>query len=73
VSSAGAQGFKGSRKSTPFRRPVAAQEACKKAQEVGLKSAFAYIKALAAARVGPQGGERERHPHHRIQTSRLST
>ncbi|MCU0576649.1 MAG: 30S ribosomal protein S11, partial [Desulfobacterota bacterium] len=35
-SSAGAQGFKGSRKSTPFAAQVAAQEACKKAQEVGL-------------------------------------
>ncbi len=47
--SAGSQGFKGSRKSTPFAAQIAAQEACKKAQEFGLKSAFAYIK-------GPGGG-----------------
>jgi small subunit ribosomal protein S11 len=49
-SSAGAQGFKGSRKSTPFAAQVAAQEACKKAQEVGLKSAFAYIKGPGSGR-----------------------
>jgi len=48
-STSGAQGFKGSRKSTPFASQMAAQEACKKAQEYGLKSAFAYIK-------GPGGG-----------------
>mgnify|MGYP000901455388 FL=1 len=49
-SSAGAQGFKGSRKSTPFAAQVAAQEACKKAQEFGLKSAFAYIKGPGSGR-----------------------
>ncbi|MEN6473881.1 MAG: 30S ribosomal protein S11 [Syntrophaceae bacterium] len=48
-SSAGSQGFKGSRKSTPFAAQMAAQEACKKAQESGVKSVFAYIK-------GPGGG-----------------
>jgi len=47
--SAGSQGFKGSRKSTPFAAQMAAQEACKKAQESGVKSVFAYIK-------GPGGG-----------------
>lgn len=49
-SSAGAQGFKGSRKSTPFAAQIAAQEACKKAQEYGLKSAFAYIKGPGSGR-----------------------
>ena len=48
-SSAGSQGFKGSRKSTPFAAQIAAQEACKKAAEFGVKTAFAYIK-------GPGGG-----------------
>ncbi len=48
-STAGAQGFKGSRKSTPFAAQMATQEACKKAQEYGLKSVFAYVK-------GPGGG-----------------
>ena len=47
--SAGSQGFKGSRKSTPFAAQIAAQEACKKAAEFGLRSAFAYMK-------GPGGG-----------------
>jgi len=48
-SSAGSQGFKGSRKSTPFAAQIAAQEACKKAMETGIKSVYAYIK-------GPGGG-----------------
>lgn len=37
-SSAGAQGFKGSRKSTPFAAQVAAEDCAKKAQEHGLRS-----------------------------------
>jgi len=37
-SSAGAQGFKGSRKSTPYAAQIAAEEAGKKAQEHGMKS-----------------------------------
>ena len=37
-SSAGAQGFKGSRKSTPFAAQLAAEDAGKKAQEHGLKT-----------------------------------
>ncbi len=49
-SSAGAQGFKGSRKSTPFAAQIAAQEACKKASEFGVKSAFAYIKGPGSGR-----------------------
>lgn len=49
-STAGAQGFKGSRKSTPFAAQTAAQEACKKAQEQGLKSAFALIKGPGSGR-----------------------
>ncbi|HDP24222.1 MAG TPA: 30S ribosomal protein S11 [Deltaproteobacteria bacterium] len=49
-SSAGSHGFKGSRKSTPFAAQIAAQEACKKAQEQGLRSAFAYIKGPGSGR-----------------------
>ena len=49
-SSAGSHGFKGSRKSTPFAAQIAAQEVCKKAQEQGLKSAFAYIKGPGSGR-----------------------
>ncbi|ALE03697.1 30S ribosomal protein S11 [Bartonella ancashensis] len=37
-SSAGAQGFKGSRKSTPFAAQVAAEDCAKKAQEHGMRS-----------------------------------
>ena len=39
-STAGAQGFKGSRKSTPYAAQVAAEEAGKKAQENGMKTGF---------------------------------
>ena len=37
-SSAGAKGFKGSRKSTPFAAQIAAEDAGKKAKEYGLKT-----------------------------------
>jgi small subunit ribosomal protein S11 len=37
-SSAGAMGFKGSRKSTPFAAQMAAESAAKKAQEHGMKT-----------------------------------
>ena len=37
-SSAGAKGFRGSRKSTPFAAQVAAEEAARKAQEHGMLS-----------------------------------
>ena len=36
--SSGGQGFKGSRKSTPYAAQVAAEDAAKKAQEHGMKS-----------------------------------
>ncbi len=37
-SSAGTQGFKGSRKSTPFAAQIAAEDAAKKAQEHGMRT-----------------------------------
>ena len=37
-SSAGARGFKGSRKSTPYAAQVAAEDAAKKAQEHGMRT-----------------------------------
>jgi small subunit ribosomal protein S11 len=49
-SSSGSQGFKGSRKSTPFAAQVAAQEACKKALEAGIKTVYAYIKGPGSGR-----------------------
>jgi small subunit ribosomal protein S11 len=47
--SAGQQGFKGSRKSTPFAAQVAAEEAAKKAMDHGVRSVAVYVK-------GPGGG-----------------
>ncbi|MCK5417662.1 MAG: 30S ribosomal protein S11, partial [Desulfobacterales bacterium] len=43
-SSAGVQGFKGSRKSTPFAAQLAAEDAAKKAKEHGMKTVEVYVK-----------------------------
>ena len=48
-SSAGAKGFKGSRKSTPYAAQIAAEDAGEKAKEFGLKNLQVFIK-------GPGGG-----------------
>lgn len=48
-SSSGAQGFKGSRKSTPFAAQMAAQDAVRKAMEHGMKNVEVYVK-------GPDSG-----------------
>ncbi|NLK51291.1 MAG: 30S ribosomal protein S11, partial [Syntrophomonadaceae bacterium] len=42
--SAGAQGFKGSRKSTPFAAQMAADTAARAAMEHGLKEVECYVK-----------------------------
>lgn len=47
--SAGTQGFKGSRKSTPFAAQVAAEDAARKAMEHGMRTVDVYVK-------GPGGG-----------------
>jgi small subunit ribosomal protein S11 len=49
-SSAGTQGFKGSRKSTPFAAQMAAEDAAKKAMEHGLRSIDVYVKGPGAGR-----------------------
>ena len=49
-SSAGVQGFKGSRKSTPFAAQMAAEDAAKKAQEHGLKTVEVYVKGPGPGR-----------------------
>lgn len=49
-SSAGSNGFKGSRKGTPFAAQVAAELAAKKAMEYGVKSVDVYIKGPGAGR-----------------------
>jgi len=48
--SAGALGFKGSRKSTPFAAQLAAETAAKSAMEHGLKSVEVYVKGPGAGR-----------------------
>ncbi|CAO0820072.1 30S ribosomal subunit protein S11 [Desulfarculales bacterium] len=49
-SSAGVQGFKGSRKSTPFAAQLAAEDAAKKAAEHGMRSVEVYVKGPGAGR-----------------------
>ena len=49
-SSAGARGFKGSRKSTPFAAPVAAGDAAAKAMEHGLRTVSVVVKGPGAGR-----------------------
>lgn len=49
-SSAGAQGFKGSKKSTPFAAQIAAEEAAKAALEFGLKTVEVYVKGPGSGR-----------------------
>ena len=48
--SAGALGFRGSKKSTPFAAQVASQEAAKKAKEFGISSADVKVKGPGAGR-----------------------
>jgi small subunit ribosomal protein S11 len=49
-SSSGVQGFKGSRKGTPFAAQLAAQDAAKKAMEHGMRSVDVYVKGPGAGR-----------------------
>ena len=49
-SSAGVQGFKGSRKSTPYAAQIAAEDAAKKAMEHGMKNVEVYVKGPGSGR-----------------------
>jgi small subunit ribosomal protein S11 len=49
-SSAGVQGFKGSRKSTPFAAQLAAEDAAKKAMEHGMKNVEVFVKGPGPGR-----------------------
>lgn len=49
-STAGMNGFKGSRKSTPFAAQLASQDAAKKAMEHGLKNVEVYVKGPGPGR-----------------------
>lgn len=48
--SAGARGFKGSRKSTPFAAQLAAEEAARRAMEHGMRSVAVFVKGPGAGR-----------------------
>lgn len=48
--SSGGQGFKGSRKSTPFAAQIAAEDAGRKAQEHGMKSLEVRLKGPGSGR-----------------------
>jgi len=50
ASSAGALGFRGSRKSTPFAAQMAAETAANAAKEHGLKTVEVYVKGPGAGR-----------------------
>jgi small subunit ribosomal protein S11 len=49
-SSAGQQGFKGSRKSTPYAAQTAAEEAAKKAMDHGVRTLSVFVKGPGAGR-----------------------
>lgn len=49
-SSAGSQGFRGSRKSTPYAAQVAAEDAGRKAQEHGMKTLEVEVKGPGSGR-----------------------
>ena len=48
--SSGGQGFKGSRKSTPFAAQMAAESAARKAQEHGLRKVDVFVKGPGSGR-----------------------
>jgi small subunit ribosomal protein S11 len=48
--SAGTQGFKGSRKSTPFAAQLAAETAAKRAMEHGMRTIDVFVKGPGAGR-----------------------
>ena len=64
-SSAGAMGFKGSRKSTPYAAQVAAEDAGKKAMEHGMKNLEIEVRGPGSGReVGAPRTPSGRFQHH---------
>ena len=49
-SSAGVQGFKGSRKGTPFAAQLAAQDAARKAMDHGMRNVDVFVRGPGAGR-----------------------
>ena len=54
-SSSGQQGFKGSRKTTPFAAQMAAEDCAKKAMEHGVRTLGVYVKGPGAGREARPG------------------
>ena len=50
-SSAGKQGFRGSKKNTPYAAQTAAEDAAKTAQEAGLRKVKVYVKGPGNGRI----------------------
>ncbi len=48
--SAGSAGFKGSRKSTPYAAQIAAQQAVRQAQDLGVREVDIFVKGLGPGR-----------------------
>jgi small subunit ribosomal protein S11 len=61
-STCGTRGFKGSRKSTPFAAQVAAEDACRKAQDHGRRHADS-AQRLPSAQASPRLTRRPRREH----------
>ncbi len=49
-SSSGKMGFKGSKKNTPYAAQIAAQDACQKAYEAGLRKVELFVKGPGSGR-----------------------
>lgn len=49
-SSAGKEGFKGSRKNTPYAAQLSAETAAKEAMEYGLRSVYVFVKGPGSGR-----------------------
>ena len=56
--SAGSVGFKGSRKSTPFAAQTAAENAARKAMDLGLKQVEVFVRGPGRAARRPSGRSR---------------
>ena len=65
-SSAGAMGFKGSRKSTPYAAQMAAETAARKAQEHGMRTLeVEVVRTRLGPRIGaPRAAGGGLHDHH---------
>ena len=71
-STAGASGFKGSRKSTPFAAQIAAAKACEAAAEYGLKNLEVMVKGPGSPQPRNAPTDYGNSPHHIASASNIS-